>query len=74
MGGIAGVHAGAEHFERALGDQRALLDDGDVRAETLDDLEHMGGEEDGCTAGDHALEHGLEGSSGDGVDAFEGLV
>ena len=34
----------------------------------------MSGEEDGCAAVDHALQHGLEHSGGDGVDALERLI
>ncbi len=73
-GGVLGLDAGAELFERTLGDERALVDDGHVGAEALDDFEDVRGEEDGGAAGDHALEHGFEGAGGDGVDAFEGLV
>ena len=72
--GIAGTDAGAEFFEGAVGDEMAAVDDGDVRAESLDDLHDVRGEEDGGATGDHALEHGFEGAGGDGVDAFEGLV
>src|SRR5580658_1658409 len=50
------------------------VNDGDVGAEALDDLEDVRCEEDGGAAADHALEHGFEGAGGDGVDAFEGLV
>ena len=73
-GGVCGGDAGPEFLERALGDQLAALDDGDVGAETLDDFKHVRGEEDGGAAVNHALEHGFEGVGGDGVDAFEGLV
>ena len=72
--GVAGLDAGAELFEGAVGDEVAAVDDGDVGAEALDDFEDVGGEEDGGAAGDHALEHGFESAGGDGVDAFEGLV
>jgi hypothetical protein len=72
--GIAGVDSRAEFFEGAVGDEMAAVDDGDVGAEALDDLEDVGGEEDGGAAGDHALEHGFESGGGDGVDAFEGFV
>ena len=72
--GVAGLDAGAELFERAVGDEMAAVDDGDVGAEALDDLEDVRGEEDGGAAGDHSLQHGFEGAGGDGVDAFEGLV
>ena len=72
--GVAGLDAGAELFERAVGDEVAVVDDGDVGAEALDDFEHVRGEEDGGAAGDHALQHGLECACGDGVHAFEGLV
>ena len=71
---IAGLDAGAELFEGAVGDEMAAVDDGDVGAEALDDFEDVGGEEDGGAAGDHALKHGFERAGGDGVDAFEGLV
>ena len=71
---LRGLNACAELFEGAVGDEMATVDDGDVRAEALDDLEDVRGEEDGGAAGDHALKHGLEGAGGDGVDAFEGLV
>jgi hypothetical protein len=73
-GWIAGVDAGAELFEGAVGDELAAVDDGDVGAEALDDLEDVGGEKDGRAASDHALKHGLEGAGGDGVYAFKGLV
>ena len=66
--------AGAEFFERALGDERALVDDGDVGAEALYDFEHVGREEDGGAALDHPVEHVFEDAGGYGVDAFEGLV
>jgi hypothetical protein len=72
--GVAGLDAGAELLEGAVGDEVAAVDDGDVGAEALDDLEDVRGEEDGGAASDHALEHGLERARGDGVDAFEGLV
>ena len=72
--GVAGLNACAEFFEGAVGDEMAAVDDGDVGAETLDDFEDVGGEEDGGAASDHALEHGLESTGGDGVDAFKGLV
>src|ERR1700733_11982442 len=52
----------------------AAVDDGDVGAESFDDLEDVGGEEDGCATGDHALQHRFESPGGDGVDAFEWLV
>ena len=65
---------GAKLFERTLGDELAAVNDGDVGAEALDDLEHVGGEKDGRAAGDHALQHGFEGACGDGIDAFEWLV
>jgi hypothetical protein len=56
---VAGLDAGAELVERAVGDDVAFVDDGDVGAEALDDLQHVRGEEDGGAAGDHALQHGL---------------
>jgi glyoxalase family protein len=73
-GSEAGLDAGAEFVEGAVGDDVAAVDDGDVGAEALDDFEDVRGEEDGGAAGDHVLKHGLEGVGGDGVDAFEGLV
>jgi hypothetical protein len=72
--GEACLDAGAELVEGAVGDDVAFVDDGDVRAEALDDFKHVRGEEDGGAAGDHALQHVLEGVGGDGIDAFEGLV
>ena len=45
-----------------------------MRAEALDDLQHMRGEEDGSAARDHALQHGLEGVGGNGVHSLEGLI
>ncbi len=74
MGREAGLDSGAEIVEGTVGNDAAVVDDGNVGAETLDDFEYVGGEEDGCSAGDHALEHGLEGVGGDGVDSLEGLV
>src|ERR1035441_8535365 len=59
---------------RTLGDQPAAVNDADVGAQALDDLQHMRGEEDGGAARDHALQHLLQRAGGDGVDAFEGLV
>jgi hypothetical protein len=77
-GGIVGVglgvDAGAKLFEGAVGDELAVVDDAYVGAEALNDFENVGGEEDSCAAGDHALQHLLEGAGGDGVDALEGLV
>ena len=70
----AGGYTGAELVERAVGDETALMNDGDVAAEALDDFKDVGGEEDGCAAVDHAREHSLEHAGGDGVDPFEGLV
>lgn len=72
--GVSGLNTSAKLFERAIGDEVAAIDDGDVGAEALDDLENVGGEKDGCAASDHALKHGFECAGGDGVDAFEGLV
>ena len=72
--GVARLNARPEFFKRAVGDEMAAVDDGDVGAETLDDLKDVGGEEDGGATGDHPLEHGLESARGDGVDAFKGLV
>ena len=74
LSGLRAWTAGAELFEGAVGDEAAAVDDGDVGAEALDDLEDVRGEEDGGAAGDHALKHGFEDAGGDGVDAFEGLV
>ena len=71
---VAGLDAGAQLFEGAVGDEVAAVDDGDVSAEALDDFQDVGGEEDRCAAGDHALEHRLESAGGDGVDPFEWLV
>ena len=68
------MDAGAQFFERAIGDQLTVIDDGDVGAEALDDFQHMRGEKDGCAAGDHALQHLLEGTGGNGVYALEGFV
>lgn len=68
------LYAGAQFFERTLGDQTSAINDGDVAAEAFDDFEDVRGEENGGAAGDHALEHGFEGRGGDSVDAFEGLV
>jgi hypothetical protein len=72
--GAAGLDAGAEFFERAVGNEAAAIDDGDVSAQAFDDFEDVRGEEDGGAAGDHALEHCLEGAGGDGVHAFKGFV
>jgi len=72
--GVSCVDAGAQLFEGAVGDEVAAIDDGDVRAESLDDLHDVGGEEDGGSAGDHALKHGFQSAGGDRVDAFEGFV
>jgi hypothetical protein len=72
--GLGKADAGAQFVERAVRDELAFLNDGDVAAEALDDLEDMRSEEDGDAALDHALEHGFEGACGDGVDAFERLV
>ena len=45
-----------------------------MRAEPLHNLKHMRGEEDGCAAMNHALQHGFQGAGGDGVDALKRLV
>ena len=74
VGVALGVDACAEFFKGAVGDELAVVDDGDVGAEAFYDFKHVGGEEDGGSAGDHALEHLLEGAGGDGVYAFKGLV
>ncbi len=74
LGGVEWFGASAEFFEGALGDETTAVDDGDVAAETLDDLEDVRGEEDGGAAGDHALKHVFEGACCDGVYAFEGFV
>ena len=70
----AGLTPARSSVERTLGDEPAAVNDGDVGAEALDDLEDVRGEKDGGAARDHALQHGFEGAGGDGVDAFEGLV
>src|SRR5271168_1453442 len=51
-----------------------MVDDGDVGAEALDDFKDMRGEEDGGASGNHSLQHLLQRTGGDGVDAFEWLV
>ena len=72
--GETGLDARAQFVERAVGDDVAIVDDGDVGAEAFDNFEDVGSKEDGGASGDHVLQHGLEGVGGDGVDAFEGLV
>ena len=68
------LHAGAELFERALRDELAAINDGDVAAEAFDDFEHVRGEENRGAARDHAVQHRLERAGGDGVHALERLV
>ena len=50
------------------------MNDADMSAQPFHDLQHMRGEENGCAARDHALQHGFQSAGGDGVHAFEGLV
>src|ERR1700733_16331395 len=69
--GVARLNACAEFFEGAVSDEVVAVDDGDVGAETLDDLEDVRGEEDGGAAGDHTLEHSFESSGGNGVNRLE---
>src|SRR5439155_19064074 len=70
----ASLDAGAELLDGALSDELPLVDDGDVAAEALDDLQDVGGEEDRGAARDHALEHRLERAGGDRVHSLERLV
>src|ERR1700732_1625480 len=50
------------------------MNDGNVTAQALYDLKHMGSEENGGAAGNHALQHCLQRAGGNGVDTFERLV
>src|ERR1700733_14260405 len=73
-GAEARFHAATQFVERALSDEAAFVNDGDVAAEALDDFEHMGGQENCCAVANHSLQHGLESAGGDGVHTFERLV
>ena len=73
-GGGLGFDTRAELVERALSDEPAAVDDGEVAAEAFDDFEDVRGEENRGAASDHALEHRLEGAGSDRVDTFEGFV
>ncbi len=73
-GGRLGFDSRAQFFERALGDQTSLMNDGDVAAQALHDFENVRGQEDRGAAGDHALQHRFQCAGGDCVHAFEGLV
>ncbi len=50
------------------------MNDGNVAAQALDDFEHVRGQKNRGAARDHALQHGLQSASGDGVHALERLI
>jgi len=50
------------------------MNDGDVTAQALHDFEYVRSKKNRGAARDHALQHRLQSSGGDSVDAFEGFV
>src|SRR5271170_1575891 len=68
------LYASSQLIERSLSYQPTLMNDSDVTAQPLHDLQYMRGEKDRSPARDHALQHCLQGSGGNGVHPLEGLV
>ncbi len=71
---VAGGGCGADLGERAFEDGATVVDDGDVVAEVLDEIELVAGEEDGGTSGGLLADDLAEGFDADRVEAGEGFV
>src|SRR4051812_2055927 len=68
------MRAGAHLLDPPLRDEAAVGDDADMRGQPLDNFEDVRGEKDRSAAADERVQHFLDLSRGDRVDAFEGLV
>ena len=71
---VAGGGGGADIGKGAFEDGVAAVDDGDVVAEILDEVELVAGEEDGGTSGGLFADHLAECLDADRVETGEGLV
>lgn len=67
-------HEAAEAGDGVVGDDAAAVQDDDVRAEALDDLELVRVEEDDLAAAGELLNEAAEDERGADVEAGEGLV
>src|ERR1035438_4728081 len=63
-----------ERIGGAVGDQRALVDDEDAVADTLDHIEHVGAVQDGFAGGGESGEQVFDEDGGIDIETGEGLV
>ena len=70
----AAQRSSTQLLQRPLCDKFSTVDDADMRAQPLNDLEHVRRKEDGHAARGHPLQHGLQRACRDCIHTLERLI